>query len=138
MKKTIIGLTIGILLIAPKIAFASMESDINGERAWVGLPPLTLDCSLQRSAKAKDDDMIKQNYFAHVNPQGKGFDTILIKMKIKYSVAGEILAEGYNPGNDLMLAWMNSSTHRALIIDQDFTRVGCYYENGLAACHFAR
>mgnify|MGYP000871518715 FL=1 len=41
---------------------------VNEERAKVGVAPLVIDARLNQSAQKKADDMVKNNYFAHVSP----------------------------------------------------------------------
>lgn len=133
MKKIIITSLLLLFIAFP--AYASIESDINAERAKYKLPKLTVYSGLQQSSLDKVKDMIFNNYFAHVSPKGRSFESFIIAKKIKYVSAGEILAYGYS-GSDLIKAWMASPTHRAIILDKDFNRIGCYQEKGLTACHF--
>ena len=41
---------------------------VNEERAKVSVAPLVIDARLNQSAQKKADDMVKNNYFAHVSP----------------------------------------------------------------------
>lgn len=135
MKKIII-LSLTLLLLGSPV-LASTESDINLERTKVGLPKLTIYSGLQQSAIDKVLDMIKWNYFAHTSPAGKSFTCFIINKGIRFAMAGEILARGYS-GAELIKAWMSSPAHKAVILDRDFNKVGCYSKQGLTACHFIK
>lgn len=116
---------------------ASIESDINSERAKAKLPRLTVYYGLQQSSTDKVLDMIANKYFAHTSPKGRTFDSFITAKGIKFSMAGEILARNLS-GQELINAWMASPTHKDVILDKYYNKVGCYAKNGLTACHFIK
>lgn len=89
------------------------------------------------TAYSKVYDMHTNSYFSHTSPLGVEVDDIFDRVGLRYQIAGEILALGYS-GQELIDAWMNSPTHRAIILDSNFKKVGCYSKNGLTACHFIK
>lgn len=104
---------------------------VNEERAKEGLAPLTIDWELARVAKYKSQDMHDKNYFSHTSPTyGSPFD-MLKNFGISYNAAGENIAKGQTSATQVMEAWMNSSGHRANIMDAKFTHIGVgYVEDG--------
>ena len=100
---------------------------VNKERAKEGLAPLTSNWELARVAKYKSQDMHDKNYFSHTSPTyGSPFD-MMKKFDISYKSAGENIAKGQTSAAQVMEAWMNSSGHRANIMDAKFTHIGVGY-----------
>ena len=100
---------------------------VNKERAKEGLAPLTIDWELARVAKYKSQDMHDKNYFSHTSPTyGSPFD-MMKNFGISYKSAGENIAKGQTSAAQVMEAWMNSSGHRANIMDAKFTHIGVGY-----------
>ena len=104
-----------------------VASLVNKERAKEGLAPLTIDWELARVAKYKSQDMHDKNYFSHTSPTyGSPFD-MMKSFGISYNAAGENIAQGQTSATQVMEAWMNSSGHRANIMDAKFTHIGVGY-----------
>lgn len=102
----------------------------NQERAKYGLKPLVSDWELARVARYKSDDMRDKNYFSHTSPTyGSPFDMIK-NFGITYRSAGENIAAGQKTPEEVVQAWMNSSGHRANILNKDFTHIGIGYSKG--------
>ena len=100
---------------------------VNKERAKEGLAPLTSNWELARVAKYKSQDMHDKNYFSHTSPTyGSPFD-MMKNFGISYKSAGENIAKGQTSAAQVMEAWMNSSGHRANIMDAKFTHIGVGY-----------
>jgi uncharacterized protein YkwD len=110
---------------------ASLLQTMNSVRASHGLAPLRVDVRLVRAARGHSADMIRRQYFAHG------------------SVAGRALAAGARGplfGEDLawttaltaqwvVNTWLNSPTHRAVLLRPGFKRVGIGISYGPFAGH---
>lgn len=96
----------------------------NNERLNKDLNPLAWDYSLYLAARAKAYHMFKYDYFDHVAPNGTTPWDFIKGTGYYYTVAGENLAIDFYNFNDLMLAWMNSPTHKDNILDKDFANIG--------------
>ena len=96
---------------------------INQQRTNNGLQALKTDDEVQRVARIKAQDMVDNNYFSHQSPTyGSPFD-MLKSFKISYKSAGEnIAANSSNSG--AVNAWMNSSGHKANILNSNFNYTG--------------
>ena len=80
---------------------------------------------LNRLAKLRLDDMIKNNYFAHESPTGNGIDELLDTSNYNYEWRGENLAYGdFNNEADVTKSWMNSKWHKYNILYKNFEEVG--------------
>ena len=117
-------------------ASASMTADekevfnlINKERQNNGLSALKVDVEVQRVARIKAEDLVNNNYFSHQSPTyGSPFD-MLKSFKISYKTAGENIA-GNSSNSSAVNAWMNSSGHRANILNGNFNYTGIGVVNG--------
>lgn len=97
---------------------------VNVERSKNGLAPLKANTELSKVAAVKAQDMINKNYFSHTSPTyGSPFD-MMKKFGINYTAAGENIAYGQKTPAQVMDGWMNSSGHRANILNSKFTEIG--------------
>ena len=102
---------------------------INQKRAANGLPALKIDDELQNIARIKAKDMVDKNYFSHTSPTyGSPFD-MMKSFGISYKTAGENIA-GNSSNVEAVEAWMNSSGHRANILNSSFNYTGIGVVNG--------
>lgn len=96
---------------------------INKQRTNNGLSPLKIDSEVQNVARVKAQDMIDNNYFSHNSPiYGSPFD-MLKSYKVSYKTAGENIA-GNSSNTAAVNAWMNSSGHKANILNSSFNYTG--------------
>ena len=103
---------------------------VNQERAKQNLPALTLNQKLTNVATIKAKDMRDNKYFDHQSPTyGSPFD-MMKKFGVSYSYAGENIAAGQKTASDVMNSWMNSSGHRANILNKNYTQIGIGYVTG--------
>jgi len=103
---------------------------VNQERSKAGLKPLQMDWELQRVARTKSCDMAQKNYFSHQSPTyGSPFD-MMKQFGINYKSAGENIASGQRTPTEVMESWMNSSGHRANILNATYTHIGVGYCTG--------
>lgn len=81
-------------------------SQINNERATRGLPPVVATASLEQASNQWSSNMAASNNLKH-STDGRA----------------EIIARGYWTGQ-ITDAWMNSSSHRNLIVDPNLNKAG--------------
>ena len=100
---------------------------VNDIRTQYGLSKLTLNWELSRVARYKSQDMHDNKYFSHTSPvYGSPFD-MMKNFGISYRTAGENIAQGYKTPQAVVDGWMNSSGHRANILNASFTQIGVGY-----------
>ena len=100
---------------------------VNEQRAKNGLKELQADWELSRVARFKSQDMKDNNYFSHTSPvYGSPFEMIK-NFGISYRSAGENIAKGQRTPQAVVNAWMNSSGHRANILNSTYTKIGVGY-----------
>ena len=103
---------------------------VNKERSKQGLKPLKLSDELTNVATEKARDMAENGYFDHNSPTyGSPFD-MLRRFGVQYSAAGENIAAGQKTPEDVMDSWMNSSGHRANILNKNYAEIGIGYVEG--------
>ena len=100
---------------------------VNEIRTKNGLNPLTQDWQLSRVARYKSQDMRDLGYFSHTSPTyGSPFE-MMKSFGISYKSAGENIAKGYSTPAAVVNAWMNSTGHRANILNSSYTHIGVGY-----------
>jgi uncharacterized protein YkwD len=95
-----------------------MLHKVNHYRHSHGLPSVHRSKSLTGSAERKADSMMSRGYFGHDSR---------IHASSHYHYLGEILEvqRGTKPGVSLAFhTWLNSSPHRAIILDRGFNYAG--------------
>lgn len=103
---------------------------VNEIRVSNGLKALTYDWELSRVARYKSQDMKDNNYFSHTSPiYGSPFQMIK-NFGISFRSAGENIAKGYSTPQAVVNGWMNSSGHRANILNASYTHIGVGYVSG--------
>ena len=96
---------------------------LNKQRTQNGLSAFKLDTETLRVARIKAQDMVDNNYFSHNSPTyGTPFQ-MLNSFKISYKTAGENIA-GNSSNSAAVTAWMNSSGHKANILNSSFNYTG--------------
>ena len=110
---------------------------VNQERAKAGLAPLTLREDLTGAAQIRARESAVS--FSHTRPDGSGFHTVLTQQQIPYRRSGENIAWGQPTAQAVMNAWMNSSGHRANILNSSFEYIGVgYYTNSQGTPYWAQ
>lgn len=94
----------------------------NAARASAGVGALVLDPRLTTLAVAHARDMAERGYFSHTTPEGKTFGERLRDAGLS-GPAGENLA-GSASASGAVQAWLNSSGHRANMLNGTFRRLG--------------
>ena len=100
-------------------------SIVNKERTAAGLSPVTLDADVSAAALVRAKECAKS--FSHTRPNGSSCFTALKEAGINYRGAGENIAYGQQTPTEVMQAWMNSSGHRANIMNSKYTKIGVAY-----------
>ena len=101
---------------------------VNIERTERGLPALTMDTRLNAAAAERAEETI--TLFAHERPDGSSCFTILREYGISYRRAAENIAGGQPTPAAVVNSWMNSSGHRANILDSSLRKIGVGYARG--------
>ena len=110
---------------------ASYESEVirlvNEVRRKNGLHPLSANWELSRVARYKSQDMRDRGYFSHTSPTYGSPFQMITAFGLSYRTAGENIARGYASPQAVVDGWMNSSGHRANILNASYTQIGVGY-----------
>jgi uncharacterized protein YkwD len=110
---------------------SSLLQAINTVRASNGLAPLRIDVHLLRAARAHSADMMRRQYFAHGSVARRA-----LSRGARGPVFGEDLAWSTGITSDWVVnAWLNSPTHRAVLLRPGFRRIGIGYSFGTFIGH---
>jgi uncharacterized protein YkwD len=111
---------------APPAADSSTEGQVlalvNAERAANGCGAVVADQGLAAVARAHSADMRDRGYFDHTNPSG--LDPFDRADAAGVDARAENIAMGQRDAADVMDSWMNSSGHRANILNCKLTKLG--------------
>ena len=97
---------------------------MNESRIEAGLSPLIINGELSRAAMAKANDMFANQYFDHNSPSGKTPWNFIKSAGYEYQFAGENLAIDFITAKAAHKALMESSSHRANILNTRYTEIG--------------
>ncbi|HHS49967.1 MAG TPA: hypothetical protein ENN07_02510 [candidate division Zixibacteria bacterium] len=101
---------------------------LNETRTAKGLPPVQPDDQLSALARVYAEKMLREGFFGHSDPSGKGFIQRIDEAPlVKYRGFGENLASLLRPNDppvDAMTSLLSSPGHRENILRKEFTHVG--------------
>ncbi|MCA1656079.1 MAG: CAP domain-containing protein [Pseudonocardiaceae bacterium] len=96
---------------------------VNAFRDRAGCGPVVVDSRLTAAAQGHSSDMSNRGYFSHTTPEGVTFDQ-RIRNAGHPSPGAENIARGARDAEDVMRLWMESSGHRANILNCDLGTIG--------------
>ncbi len=100
---------------------------VNKVRVESGLRPLAANWELSRVARFKSRDMRDNHYFSHTSPTYGSPFQMMRDFGLSFRTAGENIAYGQRTPQAVVDAWMNSSGHRANILNASYTQIGVGY-----------
>lgn len=103
---------------------------VNIERDKVGAAHLVLDGALCDAANMRAIEMDYSGNFSHTRPDGRDCFTVFSFCKISFHTCGENIAAGYPTPAAVVDGWMNSTGHKANILNTAFTKMGLGYSTG--------
>ena len=121
---------LGLFTVFAAVDASTLYSLHNSNRNNSGLGGLTVNSQLVSSATSKAKAMLDSNCWDHYCPPGTSPWSFILGAGYEYIYAGENLAEGFGDNNALMNAWMNSPTHRANVLNGNFTEIGIGFAYG--------
>ncbi|WP_369218487.1 CAP domain-containing protein, partial [Streptomyces flavofungini] len=109
---------------APNGAADQVLSLVNAERSKAGCGPVTANSKLATAATKHSADMDARDYFDHNSPDGTDPGDRITAAGYQWSTYGENIARGQQTPASVMESWMNSSGHRANILNCAFKEMG--------------
>jgi uncharacterized protein YkwD len=109
---------------------------VNVERAKAGCQPLVANSLLNGTARAHSTDMAVRNFFSHTNPDGKSPFDRMRAGRLPGPHDGREHRRRLHDAASVMTAWMNSSGHRANILNCGYKEIGVGYYAGGSYRHY--
>ncbi|WP_327032487.1 CAP domain-containing protein [Micromonospora ureilytica] len=97
---------------------------VNAERAKAGCKALSIDDKLMTAAQRHSQDQADHQNMSHTGSDGSNAGTRLDRAGYTWRTYGENVAWNQKNPAAVMDAWMNSSGHRANILNCAFTEIG--------------
>ncbi len=121
----------GVLSYASNISFNDLYTETNKIRQEQGLAQLKTNDKLSAAAYKKAQHMFKNNYWAHVSPDGTEPWYFILNENYDYVYAGENLAKNFNNSRDVVEAWYKSPSHRENLLNPNYDEIGYAVVNGV-------
>jgi len=103
---------------------------VNNERAKAGCRSVKASSALQRAAQGHSADMAAKDYFSHDSQDGRSFADRIRAAGYSGGSIAENIAAGQSTASSVMKGWMNSSGHRANILNCSYSALGVGYAKG--------
>jgi uncharacterized protein YkwD len=101
---------------------------VNAERSKKGLKPVSKNEKLTDAAQKYANDMSSANFFSHTGKDGSSFSQRIKNAGYtNYKWIAENIAAGQTTPKEAMTGWMNSSGHRANILNTNASEIGVGY-----------
>lgn len=106
------------------ITTADLLRETNATRSSFKLGTLKSNDKLNQAAYLKAQDMMANQYWAHVSPNGTQPWKWFGDVNYNYAEAGENLAKNFSTTGATMTAWMNSPGHKENVLNPDYLEAG--------------
>jgi hypothetical protein len=106
------------------ISTQDLLATANSMRKQSGAGGLRINHELSVAAQSKVQDMLTNQYWSHVSPQGVQPWSWVEESGYRYKTAGENLAKNFHSASAITQAWYDSPSHRENLLDPDFVDVG--------------
>ncbi len=97
---------------------------VNAQRRAKGLSPVRLSGRLDKVAQAHACDMAAQRRYTHVGSDGSDLSQRLRRGGYRFRLGAENTARGFDSSDRVVNFWMNSTYHRANILQASATEMG--------------
>lgn len=121
----------GVLGITGSIDQKKLIELTNIERQKMGLSPVSENSALNKAAELKAQNMFSENYWAHFAPSGKTPWDFILGAGYRFTFAGENLAKNFYSSEEIVKAWMASSTHRDNLLNSKYKDIGIAVTEGV-------
>jgi hypothetical protein len=121
----------GVLGYASDITVSELFKLTNERRKSAGLGELRLNSALSKAAEKKAVHMFEKDYWAHVSPDGTEPWEFVLGENYDYLYAGENLAKNFSTSEEVVEAWLNSTSHRDNLLSSNYDEIGFAVINGV-------
>ena len=96
----------------------------NNTRQAAGLTPVTISAKLMAVAASYSQTQAAEGGISHIGPDGSTLTDRISRSGYAWSFCAENLAAGYAGPDEVFAAWLDSSGHRANILNPNFREIG--------------
>jgi uncharacterized protein YkwD len=114
----------------PQLSYDKLYALINGYRREHKLPTLAAHRALEQSAALKLLDMQHNQYWTHIDKEGRESWYLLEQVGYHFEKAGENLSFGYTTEWSIFTEWQKSPEHNAQMLKPEYEHMGL-----AADCH---
>jgi uncharacterized protein YkwD len=122
---------------ASDAATSAVVARVNEERAVAGCSPVTVDSRLTEAARGHAEDQAERRKMTHTGSDGSTPGERVTRAGYTWRKVAENVASGTESADRVMTMWMNSSGHRANILNCAFRHVGVAHVDGYWTQDFA-
>lgn len=117
------------ILFPKSIFFATITKNAlieftNQKRENLGIQSLKENSKLDEAAYLKAKDILEKDYFSHQSPEGISPWYWFKKTGYNYQFAGENLAIGFLDSEEVIQAWLDSSSHKKNLLEKNYEEMG--------------
>ena len=105
-----------------------LYSLINAYRKENNLSPLRANVALEKSAAAKNADMVENQYWRHQDVEGLESWYLVKQAGYNYQKVGENLAFAAQSEWQVFQDWVESQTHNAQLLDENYQDMGVAFD----------
>lgn len=109
---------------ATNVSSSELLENTNRLRSSNGDKPLVANSLLSEAATAKANDMVKHDYWVYGGTADKSPLAFAAKQGYQAATIKETLAYGFNSSQQTVKGWLNSSQHRASLLNPNYQQVG--------------
>jgi uncharacterized protein YkwD len=108
----------------PDLYASDVQNFVNAYRRRAGVPPVSLQWQLNQAAQSHANDMARRNVLSHIGSDGSTGGTRISRTGYRWWIWGENVASGQTSPSQVVWAWLNSPSHRAVMLDRRFQQMG--------------
>jgi len=101
-----------------------LVEQINAQRAAYGLAPYQFDVAIAAVAATHSADQAARHTMSHTGADGSNAGLRLTRHGVTWSSWGENVGAGFDDPAAVLRAWLDSPTHRPIVLSATYTRVG--------------
>ncbi|MFK4064809.1 CAP domain-containing protein [Streptomyces sp. NPDC029674] len=116
--------------VPPASPSADMVDAVNRHRADAGCPPVRLRDALNRAAQRHSADMSRHDHLSHAGTDGSRPAGRMRDAGYRPGPAGEVIAAGPGTPRGAVSMWMDSPSHRTIVLTCDYTDAGVGVADG--------
>ena len=116
--------TTSVLAPRPTNSAVDVQTYINAYRRRAGVPPVSLSWQLNKATAVHATDMARRRYMTHIGSDGSNAGIRIDRTGYYWWVWGENVAAGQVTASQVVWSWLNSPSHRAIILDRRYVNMG--------------